>query len=316
MAIADNDIIGQLPDLIWRGRLKAPADTGSFEVRQRQAPRGYPYVDGEGHDNTGREAIPVPATLYFLDSLMDDPIAGWNAWLQELLDGRPGDLQHPILGPLRARVLTFRANVSARVRNGFAVDVTWTETLDDPTAARFVGLISDTEGGGLGAVATAADQAALELGISFPGGLGPGGAINLGVLPKLPTGAPVLSLSEALAVLTGAVFATQAALQAYANQVLGFTALMIDAAEKLDDPRAWAGIDLLQRVWLGVQEIALGTQRLVPRPTARRRLQLDTTLERFAGEVGNTISDVAQLNPFALRVQIVPKGSTLTYYTG
>jgi hypothetical protein len=329
MAFIENDFIAGLPELTWRG-LKAPADTGSFEVRHRQAARPYPYVGGEGHDNTGREAIPMTATLYFLDSLMDDPVAGWNKWAPELFDGAAGELKHPILGPKLARVLTFRANVSARVRNGFAVDVTWVETLEDPSNGMFVWLLADAEGGGLAATATAADTAAAALGVQFPGGVGPSGtatalgvpssaggpsgAINYGVLPKLPNGKPVLSLSEAVAVIQGAKFATEAALEAYAKQVLFYTELMLDEMERIQHPRAWAGIDLLQRVWLGVQFIAQGAARLVPRATARRTLTVDTTLEKFAAEVDNTISDIASLNPFALRVQIIPRGSTLTYF--
>lgn len=314
MAFLESDIIAQLPDLIWRG-LKAPTDIGGPEFRLRQAARAYPYVDGEGHEYTGREATPIPATLFFLDSLMDDPVGGWNAWLPELLDGRMGDLQHPLLGPLNARVVSFRPNIGARVRNGFAVEVTWVETIADPTTPTIFALVSDVEGGGLGAVASAADAAASELGIAFPGGVGPGGALNTAILPRRPSGEPVLSLAEAIAVLEGAVFATEIAAQAFAMQLLGWVGTMVEAAEALEDPRAWVGIELLQRVWLGVQQIADRLVRLTPRPTARRTLARDTTLERFAADVKNTISDVASLNPFALRAQIVPQGSTLTYYT-
>lgn len=305
-----SDVLAGLPELSWRG-LKVACDVGAFDVEHRQAARAYAYVDGEGHDNTGRGAIPIPATLFFLDTVQADAMEQWNRWLPELLDGAAGNLVHPLLGPIRARVLRWRANVTALVRSGWAVDVTWLETIDDPTKSTIFALVDAT----LQATAEAAEEAADAYEISYPTGVATASGTRTGELPEQLTGATTTTLTGAIAALHGELFAASLGVAGFAAQVAGKVATMVDQAEALTDPGAWVAVDLLQRVWLQLHDIAESAARLSPRPVAKRTIERDTALDAFAASVKNTIDDMAGLNPWALRFVKVPAGNTLSYYT-
>lgn len=311
-----SDILAGLSELSWNG-LKVACDVGAFDVEHRQAVRAYAYVDGEGHDNTGRSAIPIPATLFFLDTVQADAMEQWNRWLPELLDGAAGDLVHPLLGPIRARVLRWRANVSAQVRSGWAVDVTWVETIDDPTKSTIFALVDAT----FEATAEAAQEAADVYQISYPRGVSVATVTSTGEIPEQFTDAsePTLlselsALQNKLAVFQGDVFSGSIQAAGLAAQVAGKVATMVDQAEALTDPGAWVAVELLQRVWLQLHDIAQSAARLSPRPIAKRTIKRDTALDAFAASVKNTIDDMAQLNPWALRFVKVPAGNTLTYF--
>jgi hypothetical protein len=291
--LIDVDVISKLPELIWRG-LKAPCDVGAFDVEHTLPPRRYPYVNGEGHDNTGRASIPITATLFFLSTVQEDAFPTlWNSWLPVLLEGDEGELQHPVLGSIKARVQRWKANLTAQVRSGFAVDVTWLETISDPASETIFGLVDP----GLASTAEAAEAAAASLGIVYP------------------PGRPTTSLLGAIRALQNLRFLAELTANIVASQILGAVSLMTDLAEAHTDHTAWVAVDLLQNVWLQLHDIATSSAKLLPRPVAKRRLQRDTTLDGFASSVNNTLDDMAQLNPFALRFPIVSKGTTLAYFT-
>src|SRR6516225_3627286 len=73
------------------------------------------------------------AKLYFHNTLEKDlyPLT-WESWKQALFDGSSGDLIHPDLGTIRARVLKGSVRLVAESRAGVTVEVTFTETVDDP----------------------------------------------------------------------------------------------------------------------------------------------------------------------------------------
>src|SRR5580693_4719617 len=138
----DANIITSLPVLSWKGLVAPPYDIVTFDFENRLAPRSIPYVDGTVHDDLGREAFPMTARLYFCNGLEGGPPGVrlfpeyWNQWADKL-DGTPGDLVHPILGRLRARVRGAKGELRATVRSGVIVDITWTETLENPATPTY-----------------------------------------------------------------------------------------------------------------------------------------------------------------------------------
>ena len=128
MPVVQSNAIAGLQEFQWRG-LSAPCSEVTFDFTHTHAPLVYPYVDDEGHDNTGRAAYRIQATLHFLNTVEPDLYpTRWRDWLPALLDGSPDDLIHPDVGAIRARVLTGSFTVAARERAGIVVRATWTST--------------------------------------------------------------------------------------------------------------------------------------------------------------------------------------------
>ena len=288
-------VIQGLPYLRWRG-LAAHAELADFDFSHAQARRGYPLVNGFAHDHMGLDSLPIKARLFFLNTVEKNAFpAGWELWRDALFDGSSGDLDHPVLGPLRARVMSGSVSVRAQQTAGVVVDVSWETTNDDIDDATFfegatVSVISAAQ------AATAACEA---LGIEYPDGEGDG-----------------LSLFDAVNAIESAVFSAQLSTSGLINKTTGKVEQMIEAAERLTDPQSWVAITNLQTVWTRLNDVKLKVVERAAgaRPTKTVVLMSDTALDAFATEKGNSMADIASLNPSALAKPIVPKGSTLTYY--
>lgn len=288
-------VIQGLPYLEWRG-LKVHADLADFDFSHAQAPRAYPLISGETHDWMGMDAIPIRARLYFLNTVQKDSFpAGWELWRDALFDGSSGDLIHPVLGPLRARVMGGSVKVSAMQTAGVVVEVTWKTTNDDLDEGTFF------EGAAVSvySAAEAAQAAASSLGIDYPDGENEG-----------------LSLLDAVNAVESALFSAQLSTSGALNKVTGKVEQMIEAAQRLTDPSAWVAIANLQTVWGRLKDIQdkIVNRAVGARPTKSETLSSDTALDAFASLHGNTMTEIVELNPSALAKPVVPKGSTLTYY--
>ena len=288
-------VIQGLPYLEWRG-LKAHASVADFDFSHAQAGRSYPLIDGRTHDWMGMDAIPIKATLYFLNTVQKDSFpAGFELWRDALFDGSPGDLIHPVLGPLRAVVLAGSVKVNAMQTAGVTVDVQW-ETTNEDVDTFFI-----FEGVSVSVIsaATAAQAACDALGIDYPDGENEG-----------------LSLFDAVNAIESAVFAASIQTSGALNKVTGKVEQMIEAAERLTNPQAWVAVANLQTVWARLKDRSdkLVNRAVGARPTKSEILASDTALDAFAVAKGNTMAEVAELNPSALAKPVVPKGSTLVYY--
>ena len=94
-----NNIIAQLPLLSFKGLEAAPYDDVSFGWSHTQVKRLYAYIDGAGHDNTGRDPIGTTANMFFLNSPPEDAFPDlWNQWRDVLFEGSLGQIVHPGLG--------------------------------------------------------------------------------------------------------------------------------------------------------------------------------------------------------------------------
>lgn len=303
----DNDIIADLPDLTWRGLRAPPYEVVTFEFDNELASRGVPYADAEVHDYTGRHSFPTTCRLFFLNTLGDGRLFPdlWNQWAVNL-DGEPGDLVHPVLGPMKARVKNAKGEIRATVRAGVIVDVTWVETNLNP-GLKLAGfdLFADPS-----TIAAQADTNWSFKGRTYPAQLT---AFITALKPPAPGTTPTVSLLEAYLALRSLLFAANLAALNLLRKLQGIVAGMVDTVAVLTDPTEWATLDLLTSFWdlLGTQ--ALRIERAT-RATARKVVRFDTTLEAFAAEVGNALTDIMGLNLAALRSPIVLRGTTLTYF--
>lgn len=295
------EIISALPPLLWDGMLAPPYALVSFGHENALAERRVPYVDNAIHDNTGLMIAPMTARLMFLNTVEGGTTSGvrnfpdyWNEW-NARLDGTARDLQHPIYGPMRARVRGARGELVAQSRSGIIAEVTWVKTVEDPAA---IDVQLDTRVDNVSA-AQQMGAAAYEIGVFYPRG---------GRVTPAPTDLyddVVGALSEAV----GAVSATVARL----TRIIGRVATMIAQVRALDVAAHWPILDGLTRLWVGLSDAVAALVRAA-RPTRSRTLTAPTTLDAFARDVGNSLADVMNLNLAALRTPLVAKGATLTYY--
>jgi hypothetical protein len=314
--MSDAAITKDLPYLKWRGLLAPGYDILPFRWRNRLAARQYPYVDVDAHDPTGRDSFQgLSARLYFVNTV-DHSFDGlgrlfpdyWETWRDQLLDGAAGDLEHPVLGPIRARVAEGSGVVESKVRSGILVDVTWVETNEDPSTLELLGNIA-ADPARLAAAADAGAAAfgvqvapgrlpvmfATQYGLSFPSGFAPPTLVDLYAAIRAPLFAGVLGAADQLLTLMGDV------------------AAMVDALMALDDVMTWPALDACRAFWA-----AINTQRVNLARASRKlgRVVLDRrkTLDVFAREHKNSVAEIMALNAQALRGPYADRGTTLYYY--
>lgn len=288
-------IVRDLPRLQWRGLDAPPYDVVTAEFAHDQSARGVPYVDGEIHDWTGRKSFKFTVRLFFLNGLINEPNHfpdTWNDWRDALLDGSADTLVHPILGPVLACVDGGKFEVRSSVANGIIVDASFSESLDDPAGPQ--GLIVPSVDPG--ALALAADTSAAVFGVTFPSGKG------------------FTSLLDAWNAIKSGLFSASLTLTGQLNQIMGITASMIDAIDVKNTAAAIAAYDNLIAFWTSLKNTS-DKVASANRPTAKKVLRQDTTLDAFADTVGNTLVEIMGLNLQALRLPSVSRGTTLTYYT-
>ena len=290
--VAPAQVIQGLRPFTWRG-LTVLIQSAPVDFAHAQAVRKYPYVDGEGHDWTGREAHKVKARMFFLESL--DPGAftkKWPVWRKALSDGSPGIMEHPILGKFRAVVDNGTISYAAETTAGVIVDCSFSEDTEVDKPNKF----SDPKPA-VKDVAKAAQVAANVYSIQWP-------SQRLDV-----------SLFDAVNAFTSRLWDIQVTASGYANQLIGSVEQMIEAAENLTDPKAYPVYENLLHTWELLRDAANQASKDA-RAKGSKLTQSDTTIADFAASVGNTEDEIAQLNLQLLRSPIVPKGTAITYYTG
>lgn len=296
-AIPTNAIAG-LPELSWRALSAPPYDDVSFSFSHQQAERRYPYIDGAGHDWVGRNPLAITTKLYFLNALRPSMFPNyWDEWRAILFDGESGELRHPILGKLRARVVDGDVEFTARRRDGVICNVRFTETLDDPsTAVKFADTTAD-----LAALAAACD-------------------LNLAADEiNWPDGERSTSLTELIGAIEGLALSAQLTMAGMINQALGTVARLIRLCDTYNDAAKWATRDSLVQLWTGLYDLAEQAGDVANaaglRPIGYYTTVGTVTLDWLARELSNTVAELLELNIHLLAAPAVPEGTKVLYYT-
>ena len=287
-------ILTGLPALTFRNLDSPPYDIAPISVTHSQAERRFPYVDGAGHDHTGRDPIEINTRFYFINTLQVGAFPDlYEQWFAELMDGRPGEMLHPYLGPINARVMSFNVNADANVTlAGVIVDVTWTDSLVDPAESfEFSPLqVSAAE------LAAAGDQALSDAEIDFPAG-GPA------------------NLADIFQQIQGLLFSTSLKVNGLINQAKGIIDSMIGIVDLANDSRLYPARDLLTQTYAATLDFEAKMGPAISRPTATISHSYSTTLSAFAGEVGNTTEEIMGLNLSLLVSPSVPASTPITYFS-
>ena len=294
MAANPADVLAGLPELTWRG-LSAPASYAHVDFKLTQAELRYPYVDVGSHDYLGRDPHQFAARLYFLNTVQPDSFPKlFGQWWKNLTDGSSGQLHHPVLGKVRARVLSGHVAIAAEVRAGCIVDVAFTETRDDiASPIKF----NPTEVS-LESAAKAATAACATFGINYP------------------DGENKTDLFGAFNAFMGSLFSASLTVGGAINTVIGNVTTMIEAVDALNDAAAWPAYDMLTSVYSSLHDLKAASDKLTSRAVAGELAASTTTLDAFATAKGMTTEEAMGLNLAALRAPVVAKGTKLFYYTG
>lgn len=263
--------------------------------------RQYPYVDGDGHDHTGRRSATMPVQLLFWNTLvLEQPgmvlfPTVFNEWLTRILDGSAGNLEHPIFGNRRARVARGSVQLVPDVRDGVTVDVTFIETLDDPEQQiAFTGPdVSAT------AAAIAAQAACDEAGIAYPDGT-----------PDEPD-----LLTAARAAIASAESRITAA-EGKINQVQGKVMRMVDDAERLNNHAMYAAYDNLVTLYASLNDLKSRLPGRIQRAVGEGVTQSATSIDGLARRHGNTVEEMMNLNPQLLAEPVIQRGTPYKYFAG
>jgi len=273
--------------------MRAPCALAPLSGGHNQAERLIPYRDAAGHEHTGRRPYQFEAKLFFVETIEKGSFSELlPEWFGALEDGSSGDLDHPIRGRMRARVLTWEVDFNAGLRGGVVVNVTWTETVDDLSAgATLADIVFSTA-----ALAEAADADMAALNIPYP------------------DGSSSSSLSDVAGQIDGFLTTSSLSFQGKLKQAVGTVSGLIDTVESLDDHVAIALLDNLYALWGAFKDMEEQAERLLPRPVATFIPTANTTLDAIARDVGNTVGDVMGLNLHLLVSPRVPAQTPVLYY--
>ncbi len=296
--------------LSWRGTV-APCMSVEAEFEHRLAIRRYYKVDSAGHANTGLEPGDIRGQLALVNTpdVPDWYPSRWQSFRKLLTDGLPGDLVHPDLGKLYARVKRFRYKLSPETSAGTIVEVDWTQSLRDvETATKF-----DDSKAGAAEAAKNADEAMEALGLPYPDGMASNDLFgSIQAVFDQATGF-FIDINGSVNKLVAQIDEIQSALD---SLVLAAYSTALSAAER--DPivnavERWVLEDSL----LQLRAILLQT---VQDNTQGARATLSTTTSRavdvatLAAELGADIGSLIDLNPSASASPLIPKGTQIKYF--
>jgi hypothetical protein len=128
-----------------------------------------------------------------------------------------------------------------------------------------------------------------------------------------PDGTFDTSIFDAISQIRGELFSFGLTVDGAISSTMTSIFAMYDAVRALNDNNTWPTLDALVGVWAQLYQLQK-VIRSTSRTTKTVLTRADTTLEKFASQVGNKLTEVMGLNTQALRFPIVPKGSMLTYY--
>lgn len=286
--------ITELPVMSWRGIPAPPYDVAGYSGRHDQAPRNWPYIDGAGHDHTGRSQFQCTFKLYFINTLVFDAFPDlYNDWVNAVVfDGSPDKLKHPLLGELDAVPVDFSVELVAGVTAGVIMNVTFEETVLDPN----VQLEPKSVQANLKAMAAAADSAGAEL-------------------PDYPDGVRTDDLLDTLDQIESSIYSLRTSVDGLVNQGLGIINGALDNLEQLQDHAQWATHDLFVNLYNGIKDLGERIGARTQRQTSLYLVSSNTTLDTVATEVDNTVGELMTLNPTLLGKPDVDEGVEVVYFS-
>lgn len=283
------DVLGGLLALSWRG-IEVPCQQIGMDGSHRLTEHNQYAAQGGYQENGGRVASSFTFRIPFRNG-----IVGWETlypgtyreFLDALLDPTTGDLNHPEYGLLACKAASWSVVWDPQKRDGCDLDVTWKEHNDGSgleDAEMFVGVVAD---------AATFDLEARELDVGYDDG---SGSSIVDVLGGLQGQLELLQLSvgDQLTKITNTINAVND---------------MVDALEKLTDPKAWGVADAGKKILASLNALAENVS--VPGKIKKVAIKINDTrgpATQVAGKWGMSSDDFLKLNPSTAITGTVEEG--------
>ena len=133
-----SDMVIQLLPIRWDG-IYFPVSELTTDVSQSVAEHKYPNRDSARLEAMGRDPLVIKCKAIFVNTIVPGPADNWKqgnlypyTYNQLLLSSFSGDtkiLNHPVIGEINCKMLSFNPTIDARFRGGEVVSITWKETI-------------------------------------------------------------------------------------------------------------------------------------------------------------------------------------------
>lgn len=299
-----SELFSQLLEFKWRD-VSLPTTTFELSLKQTLAEHKYPDKDGANIEATGREPLEISARIPFRNGAVPAKSESWgilypDQWrkfLAAAADKSDGVLQHPELGAIICKLVSFKTVWAADVRDGVDVDCVWMETISTDTAAEF---LAPTP-------ITTATLGATDLDANI-GDAGP-------LLPQTPAFKP--SFADTMRSIQAIGDTVSGIKYSIAGQVnsLQFRAQLVEqSVNRAGQPvTLWPLRQNAIRVQDGLSNLRQ-TLLQSKRKVGLYPVKVDQTLASVAQAAGAAIEDVINLNPSLLRNPIVLAGTYVRFY--
>lgn len=289
----------QLDECSWRG-VSFPIEMVGEKGGQRLAIHHKMDRDGAQVESTGRLPLSFTVKAYFLEGLTPGQNESWadlypQGWLQMrdyLMKKSTGIFVHPLYGEINCKPVAWNVAFTSEIRSGVIVDMEFMETIDDTD----VGVVLAPT------VISGVTSAALNLDTQMLNPVTkPPFVPNMGGFPSYSSAvSDILSIGQLQGVnkidnLTNELFSFGDSLNIADDLVAAFSDVTYDF------------IDALNTLKLQFQ--------FSQKDTAIYTVGFDTTLASIAGFVGNSITQIIELNPFLLAEPIIPRDTEVAYYS-
>ena len=133
-----SDMVKSLLPVRWDD-IYFPVTELTTDVSQAVVEHKYPNRDGARLESMGREPLVIKCKAVFVNTIVPGPTDNWkqgdlypNTYNKLLLSSFSGDtkkLQHPIIGEINCKMISFSPVIDAKFRGGEIVSITWKETI-------------------------------------------------------------------------------------------------------------------------------------------------------------------------------------------
>ena len=291
--VLPHSVIYGLPKMTFRGLSAPPYDVAGYDFSHSHGTNTYPYINGASHDWTGLDPKKPSFTLYFLNSLEPDafPVL-WEKWRKELDDGAPGEMVHPLLGPVNVVVRSGNVALTAKSTAGVVVTVSFETTILDPEEEQTYKSIALNVADAIAAAVSSA--AAAEV--------------------TLPSEESAVDLTQIGDQLSGFAYGLELMADGLINDAQNIISDIIELPA-MADHSLYMVKDEFTALWAALQDLGekVGVQQ--ERGVGQAKVTNKTTLDAFARDRKNTVGEIMALNPESLSNPSVPAGATLRYYT-
>jgi prophage DNA circulation protein len=303
--MAEKQAFDQLLECKFRG-ISFPIRAIATDVSQEQAMHKYPNRDGARVEGTGRNPIQVNGTAVLFNNISPASYESWTKGslfpdvytklLVAFADGTSGEFQHPLLGKMTVKPVSFRDSVSGDKRHGTEVEFSLIETISDDEDI-FTALSAKASASSDVAKGAAALDAALP-------------SLQVPRLPKMNSfqdlARGVQGIIDKPTLLAQKARGTLDRIEHQCNQV-------IDACNRANNVVNGRAMVTAQRLKADVKSLRAQLQT-VDRKIATLVARTDTSLTALTQDLGNNLDELIKLNPTLVSGAIVRRGALVRYY--